>query len=316
MYAVRYIQLFTAACTIGVFGLMQHRGNTTLDALSTVGILSASWLAGIYSSLAIYRLFFHPLKKFPGPFAGRLGQLWLSAQLGNRDLYHQLQAMHRKYGRYVRIGPNELSISDPDIMRPAYGPQSKVIKDAWYDYSYPTISILFTRDPGVHDLRRRIWAPAFSDRAVRDYESVVKELNGVFLRRLSEVHADSINASTWFNLYSFDIVGRLAFGTDYAMLQSGERHWALDLLTQGLEKWAFKLPAWLFRVMLAVPGLASGSKKYRAFVYNELKTRVQDPDKKGDKDITGWLESVRRRGASGVRCVIARRCGNDHRRWQ
>jgi len=33
--------------------------------------------------------------------------------------------------------------------------------------------------------------------------------------------------TTWFNLYSFDVMGRLAFGKEYHMIENGKRHWAL-----------------------------------------------------------------------------------------
>lgn len=44
----------------------------------------------------------------------------------------------------------------------------------------------------------------------------------------------SINASKWFNLYSFDVMGELGFGKSFNMLESGETHWAIKLLGQGM----------------------------------------------------------------------------------
>ncbi len=39
----------------------------------------------------------------------------------------------------------------------------------------------------------------------------------------------------WLNLYSFDVMGDLAFGKSYKMLDSGEKHWLLKLLGEGMD---------------------------------------------------------------------------------
>lgn len=289
MYAVAYLQLFTLACITGVFGLVNFGEATISHAIFSVATLSICWLAGVYSSLLTYRLFLHPLNKFPGPFQARIGQLWFTTKLGNLDGYYLLEELHKKYGRYVRIGANTLSITDPDIMQPAFGAGSKVTKADWYDGSYPHHSMHTTRDKGLHDRRRRVWAPAFSDKALREYEVVVQELNDKLLRRIEEFNGGVVNATNWFNLYSFDVMGRLAFGKDYGMVESGKRHWALDLLTEGMIISAYRVPTWVFRVLLSVPGLAAGYYKFLNFCSGELKARVQNAEKTDKNDITGWL---------------------------
>lgn len=289
MYPLTYLQLFTLACITGVFGLVNFGEASISRAISTMAVLSISWLAGVYSSLLTYRFFFHPLKNFPGPIQARIGQLWFSTKLVNEDGYYRLEALHKKYGRYVRIGANTLSITDPDIMQPAFSAGAKVIKGDWYDGSFPHHSMHTTRDKGLHDRRRRVWAPAFSDKALREYESVVQEFNDKLLQRIEEFKGGVVNVTTWFNLYSFDVMGRLAFGKDYGMVESGKRHWALDLLTEGMEISAFKIPTWVFRILVSVPGLAAGYHKFLNFCATELKARVQNADKIDGNDITGWL---------------------------
>ena len=55
--------------------------------------------------------------------------------------------------------------------------------------------------------------------------------------------------SKWFNLYSFDVMGDLAFGTSYNMLQTGELHWAIKTLNEGMTMAGLNLPIWLFRLV-------------------------------------------------------------------
>jgi len=96
-----------------------------------------------------------------------------------------------------------------------------------------------------------------------------------------------MNMSLWFNLYSFDVMGQLAFGKEYGMVRAGKRHWALDLLSEGMKTAGFKIPVWLFRVIAAIPGLAAGMHKFLRFSQEEMQWRVDNLNAEGD--ITGWL---------------------------
>lgn len=289
MYPLVYIQLFIIACIAGVFGLVNLGESSISDASFSVFSNAICWLAGVYSSLLTYRVFLHPLNKFPGPIQARIGSLWFTTKLGKLDGYYRLEELHKKYGRYVRIGANMLSITDPDIMQPAFGAGSKIIKGDWYDGGAPHHSMHTTRDKGLHDRRRRVWAPAFSDKALREYEVVVQELNDTLVQRIGEFKGGVVNVTTWFNLYSFDVMGRLTFGKDYGMVASGKRHWALDLLTEGMAVSGLRIPTWTFRILISVPGLAAGYHRFLKFCSGELKARVQKTNKTDTKDITGWL---------------------------
>ena len=227
MYPVVYIQAFFAICVGSVLYLSNFGGVPREEAISTISTLACSWLAGVYSSLVVYRLFLHPLNGFPGPWQARIGNLWLSSKLSNLDGYYLIDGFHKKYGKYVRVGSNVLSITDPAIMQDTYGPNAKAVKADWYDGSYPHHSMHTTRDKGLHDRRRRVWAPAFSDKALREYEPTVQDLNDKLVSRIDEYKGRRVNMTTWFNLYSFDVMGRLAFGKDYHMVENGKRHWAL-----------------------------------------------------------------------------------------
>jgi cytochrome P450 len=172
-------------------------------------------------------------------------------------------------------------------MEPGFGLQAKAYKAEWYDGSKPFDSMHTTRDRALHDRRRRTWAPGFSDKALREYEQKVQLFNDKLLHRVREHLGGTINMTKWFNLYSFDVMGTLSFGKDYGMLDSGERHWALDLLVEGMSASPPKPPVWFFRSLLAIPGLASGFFKFLQFCKDELKWRVEN--KNSEKDITGWL---------------------------
>lgn len=288
MLATTYTQLFALLYIGATIAWIKYSdaGLSDSSIFATALSLTSCWLCGIYVSLIVYRSFLHPLNKFPGPWQARVTDLWLCSKLTGLDAYTLLHDLHREYGHYVRVGSNTLSIADPEIMQPAYGARAVATKSDFYDAAAPHHSMQTTRDKGLHDRRRRVWAPAFSDRAIREYESAVAEMNEAVTARIDK--GGSINVQLLFNLYSFDVMGRLAFGKDYEMIRSGERPRALEILTEGMKLAGLRLPTWLIRMLFAVPGAARAQDKFLKFCTNELKRRVED-GKGSRNDITGWL---------------------------
>jgi tryprostatin B 6-hydroxylase len=109
-----------------------------------------------------YRVLFHRLGNFPGPFGARLSKFWHIVQLGKYDNYKRLDKWHDQYGEYVRIGPSELSIADPDAVDAIMGARSSCTKAPWYDIADPLVSMHQCRDRALHDKRRRTWDRGFS----------------------------------------------------------------------------------------------------------------------------------------------------------
>jgi tryprostatin B 6-hydroxylase len=89
------------------------------------------FLAGLYGSLIMYRLFFNPLNRFPGPYFARLSSFYLVFRSTKLDTNRRLYQLHQKDGKFVRIGPNDLSITEPDGVQVVSGATSKCSKSSW-----------------------------------------------------------------------------------------------------------------------------------------------------------------------------------------
>jgi len=100
---------------------------------------------------------------------------------------------------------------------------------------------------------------------------------------------EPVNASKWFNLFSFDVMGDLGFGKSFHMLESGELHWAVRLLGEGLDPLGLCLPPWVFRLLIAIPGATSGYWKFIAYCSQQLDERIQVQGKLENPDITHTL---------------------------
>lgn len=79
----------------------------------------------------LWDIFLSPLRAIPGPFLAKSTNLWRAFHTyrGRVDVRHV--ELHRKYGNAVRIGPNCVSISDPNLIRTIYStrnPWKKVMQ--------------------------------------------------------------------------------------------------------------------------------------------------------------------------------------------
>lgn len=134
---------------------------------SNVYYLLAFHLLGVFSSIIIYRVSFHRLRKFPGPALAGVTS-WHANILSAKKLHNfeVIDKMHRQYGDYVRVGPRELSIKDPRALPFIYGPASQTTKGPFYDGAQPYISVHSTRDKKDHARRRKAWDRSFSSKCM------------------------------------------------------------------------------------------------------------------------------------------------------
>lgn len=234
----------------------------------------ASYLAGLYISLTVYRLALSPLNQIPGPLGARLSAFWLSMHLTKADAFRQIRQLHGQYGHFVRVGPTDVSITHPKAVKKVYGLGSPCIKAVWYDLTLPMVSLQTLRDKELHDKRRRAWSTAFSDKALRGYEQRIRVHRQRFIEQVAAQNGQPINISQWFNFYSFDVMGDLAFGEDFGMIENGADHWAITLLNDGINPLAYMFPTWFFRLLTSIPGLAKDWWRFIDFCGKRLEKRM------------------------------------------
>lgn len=175
IYPLRYLQAFLLACAISIVTKSFHGNLPAKDALVFTAKYASLYLAGLYGSLITYRLFFNPLNKIPGPYWARLSKFDFTFRVAAKlDTCHVLLKLHQRHGKIVRIGPYDISVTHPDGVEVIAGIKSKCTKAQWYAQDVPLISMHTCRDRAQHDRRRRIWSPAFSDKALRGTKTVLR----------------------------------------------------------------------------------------------------------------------------------------------
>ncbi|KIW96687.1 uncharacterized protein Z519_02078 [Cladophialophora bantiana CBS 173.52] len=209
-------------------------------------VLYAGYVLGFYTlSLIIYRVRFHPLAKYPGPFLAKVTSWYDFYFLVKGDRHIEIWRQHEIYGPVVRYRPNSLSFSTPRALQDIYGPRkSNLIKSDWYKFSHaatngqPNTHSIVDREG--HAVKRRMLSHAFSDSALRSMEENIlynvrrwcsltaglKDKNDV------DGWTKPRNMAAWANYLIFDIITLLAFGRSFDLVPREENRYVLHLMNQ------------------------------------------------------------------------------------
>ncbi|KAJ7080333.1 high nitrogen upregulated cytochrome P450 monooxygenase 2 [Mycena belliarum] len=177
------------------------------------------------ASIVAYRLSpLHPLAQFEGPTLGKISKLWglWIAWHGHQHLY--LKKLHDEYGPCVRTGPNELSINDAAATLQILA-SGGLEKGRFYSAGRPSSSppSIVELAGDAHKAKRRVWNRAMAGEALRAYEFlIVKRATQLVARLAEEAQRGSVDLVAWFDFFALDLMGDLAFGEGFEMLQDGK----------------------------------------------------------------------------------------------
>lgn len=87
-----------------VWSLMPNVSHHPADHLRVCLSMFVCYLGFLFSSITIYRLFFHRLRRFPGPKLAAVTKFWHVFAARSSTNYLVMQKLHEKYGKLVRTG--------------------------------------------------------------------------------------------------------------------------------------------------------------------------------------------------------------------
>lgn len=178
---------------------------------------------------AIYNLYFHPLRHYPGPksWAATFFPWSLSILRGHPHL--EILELHKCYGDVVRLSPSELSFSHPDAWKEIYGHlkrgEVENAKDPRLEAGGDQSIISASRER--HGQLRRLLSHGFSARAMAEQQPLMDKYIDLFIRRLREQGQGGkapLDSTKWFEWTTFDIIGDLSFGEPFGCLQNVTSH--------------------------------------------------------------------------------------------
>ena len=146
-----------------------------------IPIIIAALLVSYYivSSIAAW----WRLRAFDGPPTASFSYMWMYRCLSDGKQFDHLVAAGNKYGTTVRVGPNDLITTDPDVLRRVGSARSSYARSNFYAVNRldPDEESMFsTMDTAEHDKLKAKTAPGYTGKDVpgleADIDSVVAEL--------------------------------------------------------------------------------------------------------------------------------------------
>lgn len=199
-----------------------------------IAMLLATFVVYRFGLIA-YRLWFHPLRQFPGPRIWAMSDLpftYMSSISGTG--IREISKAHKKYGPLIRIGPNRIAMDGaigwPDVYARRQPGQPEFEKSpGFFAPGFSHAIIASQRE--THRRQRRQLGHAFSEAALREQEAIISQYVDLLVKRVGE-HAMTgtvMNVVEWLNFTTFDIIGDLTFGESFGSLQNSDYHpWVLN----------------------------------------------------------------------------------------
>ncbi|KAJ5907895.1 hypothetical protein N7495_000577 [Penicillium taxi] len=211
---------------------MSNVGSPLSSSLSMQSIVMQSIVA--LGLLVVTKLFYHiflsPLRAFPGPFLAKTTNLWRAYHTYGGRVERKHLELHRKHGHAVQIGPNCVSISDPDLIRTIYSTRNSWKKSDMYRPNDVLIqghrmSNLFnTQDEDWHDKNIRPIRGLWTMTKVLEYEPLIDETLIKFVDKLALRFVDGENAGKvcpmdeWIGFFAWDVTANFSFGRHYGFI--------------------------------------------------------------------------------------------------
>ncbi|KAL8911000.1 MAG: hypothetical protein Q9171_003769 [Xanthocarpia ochracea] len=212
-------------------------------------LMSLILLYGIYYVFrGVYRIFFHPLAKYPGSSLAAFSTEWYEWYWNIHkpgQLLFEIERLHERYGPIIRIGVNELHINSPNYFQEITKVGSRFYKEPTFyrGISFPSSSIGLI-DPNAHRIRRQVLHPIFTASRVQTIahklQSKVDHLCGKFDELASQ--DAPVNLYAAFKSLTMDVVSEMIFGESFQVMDAPNfQHPHLDALHDAVKK------AWVFR---------------------------------------------------------------------
>jgi len=181
----------------------------------------------------LYLRYATPLRKYPGPLLASVSRFWkvFSTATGNTHWHHV--ALHKKYGRYVRVGPNEISVSSPEAGRLVLSAGKGFYKTRFYGvFPPPENPDIFTEyREHVHAQKKKVANVPYSMAAMQQLSPFINDAVELLMSKLDGMCAEGpkpgqkavvFDLGAWLHYFAFDVLGEVAFSRSFGFLEQGK----------------------------------------------------------------------------------------------
>ncbi|EMD00912.1 hypothetical protein BAUCODRAFT_144505 [Baudoinia panamericana UAMH 10762] len=166
-----------------------------------------------------------PLNDIPGPLYARFTNLPLKAAVVAGKRIHFVHALHQRYGKIVRIAPDEVAVASPQAFKIIHAVGGGFEKTEWYRSlnPVPRDGVFTMTDNKAHAGRRRLLSRPFSKSHLRQHwEPVVRERVELAVARMcAEAAKGPVDVMKWWMFMASDVSAHLMFGESFQTLEHG-----------------------------------------------------------------------------------------------
>ncbi|KAH9908391.1 cytochrome P450 [Xylariomycetidae sp. FL2044] len=231
-------------------------------------------------SLVAYRVFFHPLRKFPGPFLAKLSDAYPGFYALSMRLHLRTFQDQKKYGPVIRHGPNKLIFNSAQALQDIYN-NERVTKSTCVlvtvSNNKPSLFSLLGQQE--HRARRKVVGQAINEKSSRAFEPVIMEQINVFIDILLEASRTStpVNMTKRCKRLGMDVVGLLAFGQHLNLQTDPKNRFLLRGLAVGTHQGNSAMQFPLLNKLKPILLLGYGQRmKYLRMLQEMIATRMSE----------------------------------------
>ncbi|RPA82994.1 cytochrome P450 [Ascobolus immersus RN42] len=237
---------------------------------SALELAEKHWIATVVISwivyeigLAIYRLYFHPLAKYPGPKLAAVTafyEFYYDFYATPKGQTHEkILSLHDLYGDIFRLGPNKLRVNDLQAYDKIHGIGTRFILSDFYKGSQMPKALFTQEDNKVHRERRRILSPLFTKTETNRLLPLVSRKTRMFFDRI-ERDCQATGKVAWeahhrMQAILSDIIMEFCYGRSYNLLAQEDQHHAMnEAMNEVVKKYPIlKYVPWITGIFKALP---------------------------------------------------------------
>lgn len=201
-------------------------------ALEATGATAATVFVAVVALFVLPTIIqWYRLSHVPGPKLAAISKYWQVRESIKGTLPQVLKELNDKHGPLVRIGPNDLVTSDPDVLRKMMAVRSPYTRGPWYEAwrLNPTRDNLFSmRDEVGHTALRNKMVAGYSGKENLSMESTIEteiaRLIDLIERKYISTPKDyrPMDFGEKAQYFTLDVISDLAFGEPLGYLEKDE----------------------------------------------------------------------------------------------
>lgn len=176
-------------------------------------------------TVVIKRRFFSPLSDIPGPCLASVTRLWHVSRIIRGRVSQDTLDLHDRHGPFVRIAPDEVSVSHPEAPRKLL--LQPLHKGSWYkvaaipDWRFQTP--LSSTDPKQKIARAKAFAPGYTFSSMIQTEEHIDRTVEKLLAWMDSSAAARrpMELDLFFSFAAFDIIGEVFFSRPFGFIDKG-----------------------------------------------------------------------------------------------